>query len=140
MVAMWEFGGLVNEAAGGFDNEAAEKGVGDAANPSTVLCCGVRSPVAFPGSSLVMSCDPGDQFVTLDQPFAINMEPNECIQWDRPGAVDVIFCLKYKIGGEHGVTLEKSGLCFLQFMSTESHYTNLLTLAAAMNAICSGPV
>ena len=129
MMAMFQFGGLVSEAA--------DKGapvIGDAAIPFTVLCCGVRKQVRLTKSPLSMSCDPGDQFVTLDQPFVINMGESEYIQRDRPGGVAVIFCWKYTLGGEQGVTLDRSGLCLMQCVDTSCHFTNLLTVASVMKS------
>ena len=96
---------------------------------STVMCCEVKNAVKFPGSPLFYDLTHGDQFVTLDAPFALNMSDHTLTKRDSEGGVEVIFCWRYHLGGENGVVLENAGLAFLQHLSYNRHLCNLLTLA-----------
>ena len=89
----------------------------------------MKNAVKFPGSPLFYDLTHGDQFVTLDAPFVLNMEENTLIKKDSEGGVAVILCWRYHLGGENGVVLENAGLVFLQHMSYNRHLCNLLTLA-----------
>ena len=99
---------------------------------SSVMCCEVNRDVKFPGSPLFHDLTQGDQFVTLDAPFVLNMGENSIIKKDRDEGVAVIFCWRYHLGGEQGVTLENAGLCFMQHLTTNRHLCNLLTLAETL--------
>ena len=96
---------------------------------STVMCCEVKNAVKFPGSPLFYDLTHGDQFVTLDAPFVLNMGEDPLTKRDSEGGVAVIFCWRYHLGGENGVVLENAGLAFLQHLSYNRHLCNLLTLA-----------
>ena len=86
---------------------------------STVMCCEVKNAVKFPGSPLFYDLTHGDQFVTLDAPFVLNMGEDPLTKRDSEGGVAVIFCWRYHLGGENGVVLENAGLAFLQHFSTK---------------------
>ena len=42
--------------------------------------------------------------------------------------VKAVYCLQYKVGGPNGMTIQKAGIVFMQFMSWDRHWTRLLTL------------
>ena len=120
MTGMFQFCGRVINAA--------EK-ASDPVMTSTVMCCEVKNAVKFPGSPLFYDLTHGDQFVTLDAPFVLNMGEHTLTKKDSEGGVAVIFCWRYHLGGENGVVLENAGLAFLQHLSYNRHLCNLLTLA-----------
>ena len=120
MSGMFQFGGIVINAA----DQASDPRV-----KSSVMCCEVNRDIKFPGSPLFHDLTLGDQFVTLDAPFVLKMSENSIIKQDREGGVAVIFCWRYHLGGEQGVTLENAGLCFMQHLTYNRHLCNLLTLA-----------
>ena len=120
MTGMFQFCGRVINAA--------EK-ASDPVMTSTVMCCEVKNAVKFPGSPLFYDLTHGDQFVTLDAPFVLNMGDHPLTKKDSEGGIAVIFCWRYHLGGENGVVLENAGLAFLQHLSYNRHLCNLLTLA-----------
>ena len=108
--------------------DAAAK-ASDPVMTSTVMCCEVKNAVKFPGSPLFYDLTHGDQFVTLDAPFVLNMGEDPLTKRDSEGGVAVIFCWRYHLGGENGVVLDNAGLAFLQHLSCTRHLCNLLALA-----------
>ena len=88
--------------------------------------------MSFPGSELFLSTKPGDLFITLDDPFVIMMGGDPNIKNDAGAGVRVAYCLQYKLGGPNGMTIQTAGLVLLQFMCTQGHWSNLLTLASVM--------
>ena len=123
MTGMFQFCGRVIDAAAK---------ASDPVITSTVLCCEVKNAVKFPGSPLFYDLTHGDQFVTLDAPFVLNMSEDPLTKRDNEGGVLVIFCWRYHLGGENGVVLENAGLAFLQHLSYNRHLCNLLTLATLL--------
>ena len=120
--AYCQIAGLVIEAA---DQGATEM-------PGPVLCLEVEKAMRVPGSPLFLSVMPGDKFITLDLPFVLNMHSDGKIKEHGGAGVRVGYCLQYKFGGPNGMTIQNAGLVFLQFMSTQRHWSNLSALASIM--------
>ena len=89
-----------------------------------VLCCEGAEKHSYPGSPLFYDTNLGDNFLTLDPPFTLNMNENKVNNNDA-----VVYGWRYHTDFKTGVRLEKAGLCFLQHLSSKKHPFNLLSLA-----------
>ena len=89
-----------------------------------VLCCEGAEKHSYPGRPLFYDTNLGDNFLTLDPPFTLNMNENKVNNNDA-----VVYGWRYHTDFKTGVRLEKAGLCFLQHLSSKKHPFNLLSLA-----------
>ena len=128
---------IANFKLAGLIIDAANQGV---RGQHSVTCYGVKHPLHFKEgakSPLFLEHTPGCTYMTLDYPFAQQMEPfwvseDKRVIWDSGTGILVVWCLKYHLGGPKGISFSDAGLMFLQLLSTMQHHLQLFSAAEVM--------
>ena len=122
---------------------AAAQGVHPCAVPYA-KCYGVKTPMTIDGpKSLFQPHTLGEYYMTLDRPFTIKMmefqvggDKGYKVRWDSPEndgkGIQVVWCWRYALGGNKGITFMQAGLMYLQLLSEQQHYHCLFTAAGIM--------
>lgn len=118
--------------------EAADKGrQSQFPQCSSLTCFACSKPACFQDSPLWLTVCPGDEFITLDAPVVLSMNPSDDGVFIKQGAqnpagVKVAYVLQYHLGETQGMLFKKGGLVFLQHMGTGRHCAQLCARAAVM--------
>ena len=125
MQAYFQLAGLVIDAAA--------NGATDPAGIS-VRCFEAKEEITFTDSTLWLSTQIGNSYLTLDTPFDTNIGVGQgnILKKDGSAGCIVAFCLQYNLGGPSGMRIVKAGLAFVQHLSSTKSTTNLQCLANVM--------
>ena len=97
-----------------------------------VKCYGVKRHLTTSQKSLFMQHEVGGMYMTLDKPFVLQMAASSYAKQDVLNGIQVVYCFKYKVGGNDGITIMRAGIMFLQLLTTQHHWTNLWAVASIM--------
>ena len=113
--------------------DAAANGATDPAGIS-VRCFEAKEEITFTDSTLWLSTQIGNSYLTLDTPFDTNIGVGQgnILKKDGSAGCIVAFCLQYNLGGPTGMQIMKAGLAFVQHLSSKKHYVNLAALGNIM--------